>query len=474
MEVTYMKRLIENNFSRVLDLQGNNYLGYDSHFNIQDLLITVLLLTVDAVKYAYNSRFSGSTNWLYGLSEDGCNVAIAQNMPLKTGISSPLNLAPAKFSTHMIIKSSSSNVDLKTFDKIEFRGGVIDLLFPPDKIIKWDNESLRFVDRKIYTSSFNTEIDDENVTVIFSVDTSDLSDELGKLPDFREHIHSVVQFEFEDSRTLDKIEKYYSYALALCQFCVKQINVSFEMRLFKNETFEGKQIVNPSPILIKYYDGFDDYAQDRLNIGNIITFNMFKDKMATLLKILTEEDSRPILSFLPKSNQEIGKIPYFNVVDVCVAFEKEFSLHSDVLRVVENSIILEANNLHKQLKNMIKNSAYYVKVKEKAFNLIGQLKDYKPSIAEKIYALYDKFESGIRKITEVDGHDKLGISKFFTSDEFKDRVKQFVRMRGNAAHGNIVWNEGVEIYVYLELLLRSGFNVDESVDVLSWLFQRYF
>ena len=77
-------------------------------------------------------------------------------------------------------------------------------------------------------------------------------------------------------------------------------------------------------------------------------------------------------------------------------------------------------------------------------------------------------------------HVEYGITKSYTIDEMKSMISKFVEMRHRASHAGIVWNEGKEVFPHLHLLVyfndlkRSGYAIEESKCILSYMFGRKF
>lgn len=277
--VNSMIKKIQNSFSGMLDLQGIGNGQCDAFFNMQDNIVTIIPLTNECRKHArilsYNDGTNEKDNWLYGFSEDGCSIAFLQKTHLHSTLSSPVDMGTSRFYTPIIIKSSRpDNKDLSTFDVIEFRGGIVDLLHNPDLAVQDDYKSncIVFNDKSDYTYSFEAEVAGEKFQITYSIDVSEVCLEAGKVPDLRGAIHSIVCFNFDDKKPLKDIEKYYSYAMNLFQFCSGQLNVGFEIRLYQEEFYNGERIANPAPILVKFIDGFEDYANDNLDITKVIRF----------------------------------------------------------------------------------------------------------------------------------------------------------------------------------------------------------
>ena len=116
---------------------------------------------------------------------------------------------------------------------------------------------------------------------------------------------------------------------------------------------------------------------------------------------------------------------------------------------------------------------------EKAKSLLGLLKNYSPSLREKISVVVDMCFNESKKITQIIGHDKAGIN-FYSRDEFNDMIGKFVKIRNMGAHVGIEWSEGIQIfphlklYVYYSILKRAGYDMEESTNILRYFLSRFF
>lgn len=97
-----------------------------------------------------------------------------------------------------------------------------------------------------------------------------------------------------------------------------------------------------------------------------------------------------------------------------------------------------------------------------------------------IFYIYSSYEKGLKQITERTEHINLGISKSYTPDAFKQKISHFVDIRNKVAHVGILWNDGIEIYLHLKILIyfsmlkRSSYSLEESTSMISYLFGRFF
>lgn len=469
-----MKKIIPDSFCGMLNMQGIGK-GCDASFSIANNVVTIIPLTDECRKYnqklSYTDGSADNDNWIFGYSDDSRSIAMLRRKRLSTNISTTVGLSASKFYTPIIVKSMiPGDVDLHTFDSIEFRGGIVDVLHMPDLACRIDENGsgIEFTNKSTYSKTYSVDIDDETINVTYSVDISELKLEVGKTPDLRNSIHSVLRLDFNNSKQLSDIYKYYSYATKLFQFCCGRLNVGFEIRLYKKEAKIG------TPILVRFKDGFDDYANDVIDSINVIRLNFLGDKFPCLFKILIEERTQPHLSFLSKRNKDSNNIQYTDIGDLCVAFDREFRLRP----LDESEKKDDISSFCEEIEEFIAKSKYSDELKNRANGLIGNLKNPSPKMV--ISAFYDSFEEFLKKITEPKDHDKWGVVKFYSNDEFKKLISKFVDIRNKAVHKGIVWNDGTEIFAHLKILIylcvlkRAGYSGDESAQMLSWLFGRLF
>lgn len=463
---------IANCFCGVLDLLESGS-DFDSHFTVDGNVVTIMPLTKEAYHKVYELSYNDGSNekdhWIYGYAEDNSAIAILQKTYLRLGFSTGVDLSAAKFFSPLIIKGSKSYItSVKTFDVIEFYGGVMDKLHTPGLAIESDCDSglIKYRDSTIYTSEHEITLDDVHMRVVNTIKTL-ISIETGEIPDLKNSIHSALRFEFDSPQSLDTIQKYYSYAMNLFQFCTGRLNVHTEIRLFKRQFND--------PIFVNLIDGFPDYADDVINFTQVIRLNFLGEKLPNLLRLLNNEDEMPYLLFLPSRNGNANKVLYTDVNDLCVAFEREYAK-------MKNEVSEDKKKAARELAEKLTKDIDSVEncpddVKEKAKNILNsQLKAFSPSLKEKIIFFYEKYAAELRTIVEIKDHDKLGICEFYTDSDFKKMIGKFIEIRNRASHAGVQWNGGEKIFTHLKMLVyysvleRAGFSVKDISMMLSWLF----
>ena len=480
-ELVFMKREVAPNFNGKLNIKDQKNV-HQAFFHVDKDLVTVIPCSLESQKAIYASTDSDTPPkdekdmWLYGVAEDGCSVAFYHPNDFSVRISAPRNLGTAQFHAPILLKSTSPiEMDLSSFDAIEFRGGILDVLHMTGKIVDecYSEKTIKFCSQDFFTKKFRVGIDGVDFEITYTISTHDFSFDTGKVPDLRNGIHSVLRFDFSEAQYIQKILIYYNYALNFLQFCAGQLNVGFEVRLYKKSVMGGEDT-----ILTRIRDGFDDYAENCLDIMQVIRFDLLNEKFPKLFKLINEDATRPYLQFLTKRNKHIGYILYTDVPDICVALEQEYELSKNELM---EGMKTEGKELAKELTNVIENSNHSDQVKNKAINLVnGKLPNLQPSLKEKINALLDEFFLPMKPISEPSMHVEYGITKSYTIDEMKSMIRKFIEMRNRVSHAGIVWNEGKEVFshlhllVYFNILKRSGYTIEESKCILRYMFGRKF
>lgn len=434
----------------------------DAYFEYNNSVVTLIPMTEECSRYCYNERNEETRNikeWFYGYVTDGSRIVFYKNNYFKILITSPITLHPIKFYTPLIIKSKNNeNVDKIEFNKIIFKNKIINLLYPPDNAEeKIDTPESCSFNIKYNTNlkwKHNIEIANEKFHFIYGVQVLDKW-EIGKVYDAINNVNSYIKLEYDRLKSLEDILKYYFYVQKLCQFCSKTLNVGFDISLLcpKTININGQNHNTEIEFIVYIDDGYEDYSHDKLNFYKTIKLFALDNHLSELMKVINEDTTSPYLNFLPKKNKDLNKILYQDIIDICVAVEREFTL----LNFEKNEkLIEEAKNLTKFLLKEIKSYECDSKIKQKANNILGaQLKKYSPSLKDKILKLNEHFNKDIQ-----------------SSDSFSSKVSDFVQMRNNMSHSGIKFNDGIQIYdkienlIYYSILHRAGFSIKESKAIL--------
>lgn len=182
-----MKREIETNFNGILNMKDRENV-HKAFFHVDNDLITVIPCDSESQKADDASTKEKKDRWLYGVAEDGCNVAFYHPKNFSVRVSAPRTLRTAKFHSPILLKNTSG--------------------------------------------SENVNIGEMKFKITHTISKDDLSNDLGKVPDLRNGIHSVLRFDFSEAQPIQKFLTYYNYALNFLQFCAGRLNVGFKVKLY--------------------------------------------------------------------------------------------------------------------------------------------------------------------------------------------------------------------------------------------------
>lgn len=465
---------IDENFCGVLDILNTDEGRCNCHFSVVGDKVTVVPLTQEAENqiscFPVQKLNKKKYRWLFGYTDTNKAVGMLQTAKMATRIFSSF-LGEGYFRTPLLLQAPSTKINaIKTFTEIEFYGGIVDLLYPAVKAIEYDtkNKLIRYNDVKQYTHSYDVKIERVQFEIIMTIHAPYITST--EIPDLKNKIHSAMVFSFKEPQAVDEIVKYYNYALSLFQFCTGRLNIDFSIRLYNKDML--------TPIFVKLKDSFADYANQYLHITRVIRLDLLNESIPVLLKLLQDKKKKPLLSFLPCINKHDNVIEKQNVSDLCVAFEREYAKKK---KKGEKVLIDAAQKLTEDLIKFIDSADSPEDVMEKAKSILNsQLKNYSPSLKEKMIYIYKKHADELRSITERKEHVDMGIIKHYSEEEFIEKIGKFVKIRNSVSHVSVEWNEGTEIFIHLKILVylsvleRIGISKSDRMVLAGCLFGHLF
>ena len=436
-------------------------------FSISESTVSVLPQNESSAKQCkeLSSNSSKTTDsWLYGFSD---NHAIAVLLKKNTVPFWNILSQHITFRSPMIIRSDESvheEMNSYSFNSIQFKGGIIDLLYP--RSLAFINIGKDSKDQKTsnYTLSYPLTLNGEELTLEYSIDIG-YSNELFMVPDIC-ITHSTITLKFQQEKPFSEIEKYYSYILSLCEFCSGFLNVGFEIRIFSDKDHLAYST--------RFLDIFDDYAEKALHSSQVMSLKNLGRNVTNLLRVLVDEKTTPRLLFLPNRTIDSNQIKYTDVTDICVAITREYDLLNLPYQANNNEIKDITDDITKLLESKQISEALIGRIK----GLLGQLKS--PSPKTKICMLYDHFYSYFEMMTSNITGRTGSSNNLYSQKDFSALVSDFVDIRNKTAHVGIVWNKGAEIFihlkmlVYLSVLSRAGCTKEQCVNLLEPLFYSLF
>lgn len=248
------------------------------------------------------------------------------------------------------------------------------------------------------------------------------------------------------------------YAKNLITFCTLAQNITFDIVLYQKwmKKIGEKLIPTYNEYNVYFNDYYDNYIDEKLTFLNVINLYQLHQHLPEMMKLLNEDDLKPYLEFLPKTNKYFDRILYTNIIDICTAVDREYARNNFEKNAEDQE---QAKVLTKELLKFIKAYNCNEAVKTKASNILGsQLQAFSPSLKVKFIALSEKYIEDPVKLKQI-----------------KDHIGQLVKLRNDFAHvgfDRVTWNEGTNIYrdivelVYHSILSRAGFADDDIYRIM--------
>ena len=399
-------------------------------------------------KWAEQRDEMDGIEWLSGVTSDNKLIHIARRLRGGYRSGSGIDIGAINFFSPIIIEYKDSLPrENNGFYGIEFIGGDVNLVYPPDKAINYTKEpyGIEYKDPESYTNIYNIELNKENFRLIKTIDAHYVRAR-GQIVNLSKNIKSKLRIEFDTEKPFDELLTFYGYVRNLITFLTRISNNEFEVKLLTKTSFEEKQYYEDFAI-VKFYGDFSSRNSELLIVQDVLQLDDIGDGIVDLFKLLNSDDKMPNLLFLPNNIEDRSFIKYTQIVDICSAIEIEYKLGR--IQQENNDLKTKAKDLAKEINAFVDSIDTDNLLKEKAKSIIGSgLKNYSPSLREKIKLLYNSHKDGLELI--IKDHPWL---PNFTDEIFYRYIKQFTEMRNRTAHQKMCWNGGEVIYIHIMILL---------------------
>lgn len=470
-----MKR-ISDNFCGYLKVDNDIYT-----YNVSTNIVTLLPAQSDRrnrYKAIENIKILNTDTPEYLFGEDG-NGMIAM---LRNGkfVTSFLGInTTARFATPIIVKACGNAqgfFDMMTeawnkFHAITFYGGNVNALYNLDEALEvaevdeyLKNDGAREIKIrpwKDYTRSIDLKINDENVTLTFSIGQTveanheeyESSCNLGKLDAF-------ICFSFEYAQDFAMIEKYYDIARKIVAVLMAQNNIRFE-EVYVSQRNKEQQYFKTG--VCKIFDHYENYSKKKLH--RVIPMFAIFEHIPNIVRAILDGKADALLELLPEDNKKLNRISIRNVQDMCTALEVSYYLGNDRKR--EKDILIEElkKSIKKTITEFVETHNEIDVYKETTITSAFQYLDY--TLKQKILTLYNE---NCKVVDQV-------VQKNILPRVNEESVALFVNLRNKKTHsGTVEWGENVKIYKALMAIVYSNFfrylGIQDSViqSVLSDLF----
>lgn len=449
-------RKIADNFCGYLTIGADKYT-----YNILNNIVT--LLPAQSEKREIYESFGRICNrdidrpeYLFGEDNDGM-IAILRNGKFST---SGMGFSPIiKFATPIIIKACGNAqgfFDMMTkpwhkFHAITFYGGNINALCNPgvaiqpsdvNEYLKYDGaREIRMRPWSDYTRSIDFSIENEKVTLTFSIDQNGGTNDIGHQGAYNlGNLNSFIRLSFEDAQHFDMIQECYLLVKKLIAILISQNNVYFDVYI-SQKNLEGKFFKTG---ICKIFDHYDNYSTRKCH--NVIPILSIFNYIPNLIEGIINSKGNPLLELLPENNEMVNRISIKNVQDICTALEVTYQLDNNRSREKDILIAELKKNIKKTIADFSKSHAEIDVNKETTISSAFQYLDY--TLKQKVLTLYNE---------NRDVADAI-VSKWMLPQINEANIASFVNLRNNKTHsGTVEWGDSAKLYAPLLAIVYAGF-----------------
>lgn len=360
--------------------------------------------------------------------------------------------------------------DLCGFNAIDFCGDAVDAVFSPRCVLKSGcrGNRIEWKETTECAKAFVTHVVGRACSLIFTVyvdrkDTDCDSTELGTL-------HSILRLEFDQRQSISAIEDCRQIVCYFLAFCTGHLNVS-NLQISLWDTGKRVGIFNwPGMIDCRVNSEEDDNIQFCGTPYNRLQIDWLGDKTGQLFELIGDENSRPVLSFLPKKNAE-RLINRNKIRDLCTALEVEYDARKAEFPDSTEEIVRILKETVKKYKKENPDA-----LDERIYSYVhGTLDHISLPASEKAWRIYARYSSIIAEGYKQYFYDKpINLSE----PETQKNIAWIIKVRNNITHSSGVQEQLIpnaiytrlRIALYCSVLERSGYSIPE----IEFIMQSYF
>lgn len=362
------------------------------------------------------------------------------------------------------------NIKYTKFDRMLFKGKLLNSLFPPSQKIKYDSYSYDFnpnlfnkdidgskiIELKTFDETdkkFTSVIDGEKIECVFGVylprPADENDDNLGALT-------SYFSVKFENSQDLKNLKKYYKIIRKLFQFLAKRQDVSFDEIEISTKRPDGK--------LERIGNFFDNTIEANVSTektGNVLLY------LSHIDELLTNINNENInFSYIPENETETKYVSQQNYVMACGSFEHNYDL-----------VFPEPTSKEKTKLKVIEELESYFKDKKPSANnetkryyehIIKLLRNDLISVESQYARCLKHFKSSIEEHVEQ-------VKKNHKIDANINLANVFANFRNEKAHGELTPFSSMVVASYIVatmlidcmILKLSNYGMEEIKDIIK-------
>lgn len=398
-----------------------------------------------------------------------------------------------KISAYIVSETSLEDNPLTTFDEMEFIGGTLHSLYPPDvkfseehdtmelnslksgtvekdrletsegKISSTKAHNVKMLILKYRDESIDIDINDSNlcakIRMCFSSRNSCYYNEGYRI----DGLHSVLRLSLRKRARIKKFEKIYAPILMLCQFLTFRENVGFDkvylLSTEKDKKTHEVKFVKRALCYIR-----NNYKKLTNKEGcHCISIWSVQDSIPKLLKeFLTDRTNKQVYSvnFLPENDESWHYVSDSKIRNICSAIESELEktkISPD--NAANDSNAEELQQLINKVKNIVELHRDSVKhLDPKTYAVIfSSIRHWNQAFADRVLVLSRELKKEMNPIY-----------KHFYRSLTKRSIDSFVKYRNNLTHGKFVTCSDriaetaflLMCLVYCSVLSRCGVSKD--------------
>lgn len=428
----------------------------------------------NAITIRENKLFKKDFVLLKGTLTSGCCITLQLYAPQLINFLLPNS--EKVITTHVGIYSISSDDDdiSEAFDKIEFIGGTLDLVYPVGQIVEYQIEN----------QTWNLKQD--NIKKMYDVKCGDvdqvsytirpvISMKVGKIVDLNE-THAIFEFVLNRKITIMEFVNYYNDLSNMLSFLCRQVNV----RYFKISGSICENLEKNIDIYVR--DSYNNYVDESENCMTVIRFNSIGANITDLYK-LVKDDSVPNMYFLPDDNKTKNLIHYYSPAVIIASMEREYKYLPDDVKKVDAELAAQSSSVCDKLDEVIKNEICNERIKNKASKMLQSLRKIEPNSTEKFSIMMNIVIDDINSISDicsVSNHGDFWMEISNVKDELINMYGVMYKMRSLSVHNGINKMDDIsEIYSFIEMIIyyfilkRINLKPVDILEILDNQFSRY-
>lgn len=417
-------------------------------------------MTRERLEKRQSETITPEDGFVFATAHNGKQVAIYTG-PREIEIDAPLSTVQLHTELFFVSEFPIHNADLRSFQYISFRGGVLDRLKPFNPIeASYDenNEDIISVERSMTSTQCNFSTQEFSCEVKIGVVPVDYSD----VDSMTLKNEAYLSLKFDKGQPISSFFRHYQHVRRLVSFMTYRTDTPFNaIQIIPSH----EDVFSPMMYVFVHYKENEKSAPQH---NSCITFDMLGDGVARLLSIFyNSKQKKPSysLGFIPSSDEDRWVVTDDTVRSVSSALECE----ADIDEEVGAQQVVALSELCNSVKSVVEEHRdkhrHSPVLTEGTYNLIfGSIRHWSNSAFDRISFLFHKHEKALKLLP-----------RFRNSPISDEDIHAFISYRNNISHGTYQEmtpqvkkaTEVLEMLVYCCLLHRISVSDDTIEQVCS-------